>query len=139
MSNNEIEMEIKNQVLSDYFILKREATGLYANRLFFEGLDKLKTIISGIPLSQENYERADEIITQIDKIESDSNTLNGPDTEMTQYKRSMYRNLKSREIFNSTLRTITKILQDQGYFEFIPKGKSDFWNPSKGRKSFKAT
>ena len=119
MSN--VGSDIKNQVLSDYLILKREAISLYTKNYPWAGLNKLKTLISGIPLSVENYKRADEIVNSIEKIENDSNKITGSDAESTASVAYEYRGIMAQKIFDSTLRTITRILQNQGYFEFLTK------------------
>ena len=64
--------DIKNQVLTDYLILKREAIKKYTTLNHWSGLNTLKTLVSSIPLSNENYERADKIINRIENIEADS-------------------------------------------------------------------
>lgn len=114
--------DIKNQVLTDYLILKREAISLHTKNYPWAGLNKLKTLISGIPLSQENYKRADEIINAIEKIEGDSNKITGADAESTIANIDGYRNLLAEKLFDKTLRDITRILQDQKYFEYLTKG-----------------
>ena len=114
--------EVKNAVLTDYLYLRRQAIEIKRNGQPWEALLSMKTVISGIPLSTDNYERADKLTKLIDSIELTSQKVIGDDEEMTDWNRSNFRNFVAIRYFDNILRGITKILQDQGYFEFLKDG-----------------
>lgn len=136
MSDNNL-TDIKNQVLSNYFRLKDEATGLYANGYFYDGLLKLKTLISGVPLSEKNYKKADSFVDFIEGIEIKARKITGLTIDAKKWNRFQFKNNLSRRNFDKVLRGITRLLQSEGYFEFLPQGNSEFFDPSKNRKSFR--
>ena len=88
---------------------------------YWMGLDEFRTLMSGIPLSEENYVKADEIIAEIDKIESDSYKIKGMTFDIESLDQSRYRNREARRVFNSILRKTTMILQAEGYFDVLSK------------------
>ena len=83
------------------------------------GLDCLRTLISGVPLSPDFYDEADEIIKEIAEIESSSHKEKGILYCDTGWMQQTYRNRTARKQFNSILRRITQILQAEGYFDIL--------------------
>ena len=115
-------IDLKTQVLNDFLVHRREAIRLKNLGEHWMGLDEFRTLMSGVPLSKENYAKADEVIKEIDKIESDSyRQLDGYCMAIRSlgYYQHKYRNRVARKVFNSILRRITQILQSEGYFDVI--------------------
>jgi len=135
MSNSD--SDIKNQVLSDFLFHRKQAIRLKNMGHFSLGLNELTTILSGTPLSFENYAQADEIIEEINKvnIEVNANARPAHTRARRHHERERYRQIKAVELFDDILRRITRLLQTEGYFEMLNNSISPFFNPSDGRKS----
>ena len=120
------EIDIKNAVLNDYHYLRKHAIYLFFNKQYWDAVDAIRTLLSGVPLS--DYTKVDEIIKEIDKIESASHNLKDSYHEGIRslgHFQHTYRNKAARIIFNSVLRKTTRILQDEGYLE-LPIRNSEY-------------
>lgn len=113
------EAELKNAVLADYLMLKRGAIEAKRSGNPWLGLLDLKTLICSVPISDESKPKKKEIIDIIEKIQSNSVQVSGPDKETTDNKRQIYRNLKALDTFDNVLNEITELLKSENYFEFL--------------------
>ena len=109
-------------MLNDFLVHRREAIRLKNVGGYWYALDQLKTILSGTPLSEDNYVKADEIIKEIDEIELSSHNLKDSYHEGIRslgHFQKNYRDNIAKKQFNSILRRITQILQAEGYFDIL--------------------
>ena len=118
-SSNDSDSDIKNQILSDFVFHRKQAINLSNNGWPWMGLDELRTLLSNVPLSPENYKEADKIIEVIDVIERESNQTTGHTRAKRQWNKTGSKNRNARVMFNRILRQITLILQNEGYFDII--------------------
>ena len=122
MQNNQTRnIDLKSQVLNDFLVHRREAIRLKNLGAYWYGLDEFRTLLSGVPLKEENYEEADKIIELIDTIESESYKKTGKTRASREWNQTKFRNGNARRLFNIALRKTTRILQAEGYFDVLSK------------------
>ena len=135
-SSSNSDSDIKNQILSDFLFHRKQAINLSNNGWPWMGLDELRTLLSNVPLSIENYAEADEIIGGIDEIERGSWKTMGHTHAKRQWNKTGFKNRNARLVFNRILRQITRLLQSEGYFDILlGNSLSNFFDPSNNKKS----
>ena len=132
--------ELKINVLIQVLSLIRESIDLYNRGFYWYALNNLKTLSSSLVLEDEQYEKLDEIVHEIELIEKEVGTKNYPLTiswGVNKAFRNDIKNKKSRKLFPTVLREIQKLLRDANYYEFMKSGSILNFDPSLGSKSGK--
>ena len=131
------EMDLKNQVLSDYLFVKRGAKELYDSGSPWFALLKLETFTCDLALKDDTYyEKIDDVMKVIEVIRAETRKIQGHTSSFRMQHQWAYKNRSAKRVFHKTLRELTKILRDAGYFEFLINSQKSFVNPARGRKSF---
>ena len=135
-SSRNSDSDIKNQMLSDFLFHRKQAINLSNNGWPWMGLDELRTLLSSVPLSPDNYDEADKIMGVIDEIERGSWKTIGHTHAKRQCNKTGFKNRNARLVFNDILRQITRLLQSEGYFDILlGNSNSNFFDPSNDKKS----
>ena len=116
------EKDLKNQVLSDFLMLKRDARELYDYGQHWPALLKLKTFVSDLVLEDDEYEKVDKLIGIIDELKDEADKFTGETKSIISYKKRQYLSNGAKNSFHRVLREITKILRDANYYSFMLKG-----------------
>jgi len=128
--------DIKNQILSDYLTFRKDLIFMKYGNYYWEACDRLRTLLCGMPISQENIDWRSKIIGFIDKVEADSLKISGLEKNIKAYNQQRFRDRISKRHFNTLLMDTTNLLQSEGYFDILlGNSSSDFFDPSGNKRS----